>query len=201
MIQSFLKKKIEIKDIKLSEKSTLRYSPFYININKNELDFLFNECPTYKHKIKIYNKEVEIPRFQQAYGKDYPYSGTVSKSKEMPDVIVKIKNIISKLYPDIDFNMCLVNWYLTGDDYISFHADDENVFHENTPVVGVTFCYGESRKLKIKVKDTKETVANVRLTNGSLYVMEGNFQKEFLHGVPKQKKCGKRISLTFRSFI
>jgi len=179
-------------DFKLFKNSNLKFISNFVKLDKSEIEFLYNECPNTKHKIKIFDKMVDIPRYQQAYGRDYPYSGTVSKSKPMPTVIKKLVKEINKIYPKVNFNMCLVNWYLTGNDYIDFHADDENLFEENVPIVGITFCEGLPRKLRFKEKKTKKTVKDVPLYNGSLYSMEGKFQKEFLHGIPKQKKIGEK---------
>ena len=186
----------------LSKKSYLKYNPKFYNISNEDYKELLESCPKFQHEIIIYGKKIKIPRFQQAYGKSYQYSGTTSEAIPMTRLIKDIRNKISKdLYPNINFNNCLVNWYLDGDNYISFHSDDEKEIVKNTPIVGITFCEGVARKLRIKDKKSKKTIKDIITSNGSLYVMEGEFQNEFLHGIPKQKKSGKRISLTFRSFI
>ena len=185
---------------KLSDKSTLKYMENFYNISKDDYKSLMDSHPKDKHIIYLYGKNVPIPRFQQAYGKGYKYSGAESKAIPMTPLIFDIRKEVNKLYPNIDFNNCLVNWYLTGDNYICFHSDDEHGFVKDTPVVGVTFCEGLPRKLRIKDKISKKTLKDILTYHNSCYVMEGNFQKEFMHGIPKQKKSGKRISLTFRSF-
>ncbi len=188
---------------RLSKKSTLKFIPDFVKLTKEERESLYKQCPTKKHQIKIYDKYVDLPRYQQAYGKSYSYSGTTAKSKPMPEVIERIRDLIKEeLYPNIDFNMCLVNWYNGGNHYIGQHSDDEKKFIKNTPVVGITFCFGLPRKIVFKNKKTKKTVKDVWLYNNSLYSMEGEFQKEFTHGIPKvaNKGCGRRVSLTFRCF-
>jgi len=190
-----------MKTFKLSENSNLKYHPNFCNISKEDFKFIINECPKERHEIYFRGKKIKIPRFQQAYGESYEYSGTVSESKPMPKFIKEIADKIQKeLYPKIKFNNCLCNWYLNGNHYVSSHSDDEKIFVKNTPVVGVTFCQGLPRILRIKEKKSKKTVKDILTYHNSLYVMEGNFQKEFKHEITKQKNCGLRISLTFRCF-
>ena len=84
----------------LSSFSQLEYQTKFINVDPEELEFLKNACPSTRHKIQIYGKMLPIPRFQQAYGKSYEYSGSTSHSKPMPQLI---RNIIEKL--GYDYNM------------------------------------------------------------------------------------------------
>ena len=189
-----------MKTIQLSENSTLKYCQNFYPVSKEEYKKLMDMCPEHRHQIKIYGRYIEVPRYQQAYGEEYAFSGTVSPAVKMPPLIQKIRDKIQKIYPDYEFNNCLGNWYMKGDHYISFHSDDESQIIKGTPIVGVSFCTGLPRKLRIKNKETKQTVIEVLTYHGSLYAMEGDFQKEFLHGIPKQKNSGPRLSLTFRCF-
>ena len=189
-----------MEEFKLSDNSTLKYKKNFINITDEEWDDLIKDCPKEKQEFIFMGKKIKMPRFQQAYGKSYNFSGITTKAIPFTPFILKIKNQINKLYPKNNFNNCLVNWYLTGDNYISFHSDNEKQLIKKSPIIGITFCKDKPRKLRIKENKKKKTIIDIITSNCSFYSMEGNFQNEFLHGVPKQKKSGIRVSLTFRCF-
>jgi alkylated DNA repair dioxygenase AlkB len=186
----------------LEENASLLFKEDFIKISDEDLKMLWDICPTIRHEIKIMGKMITIPRFQKAFGKSYKYSGSEIKGEETPEIIKKIIEKIQKeLFPEFIFNNVLANWYTDGTQYIGFHSDNTKPFQDGTPIVGITFCENEPRKLVIKKKNSRKTVASIKLKNGSCYIMKGNdFQKKYLHGLPKQKKAGKRISLTFRCF-
>lgn len=96
------------------------------------------------------------------------------------------------------FNGILVNRYRDGNKYISAHSDDESGLAENNLVVGIS--YGAPRIFRIRHKKTKKIVLDYSQESSSLLGMSGDFQKEFTHEIPIQKKIKEeRISLTFRS--
>lgn len=96
-----------------------------------------------------------------------------------------------------DFNECLINRYRTGEDYIGFHSDNEKEL-SNGIVAGISL--GQERTMVLKRKDGTKEIKFI-LPHGSLFVMESNTQKIWLHGIPKElSKSNERISLTFRQF-
>ena len=101
-----------------------------------------------------------------------------------------------------NFNGILVNRYKNGEKYLSAHSDDENgLDKKNKMVVGL--CYGAGiRKFRIRDKITKKIVLDYDQQPGTLLVMQGNFQQQFTHEIPVQKKVkDERISITFRNHI
>lgn len=69
----------------------------------------------------------------------------------------------------------------------------------NAPIYSISL--GESRIFRIR-NIIKKTRRDFVVDDGTLFVMGGNFQKEFKHEVPKSKKYkDRRINLTIRSFI
>ena len=108
------------------------------------------------------------------------------------------------------YNMCLINFYRDGNDYIGFHADDEKQLVPNAPIYSISL--GAIRKFRLKMKSNMlndnyatgtcgEDDIEFNLTSGSLIVMGGMCQKTHKHCVPKQKKVTEmRINLTFRAF-
>ena len=88
---------------------------------------------------------------------------------------------------------------MDGNDYISAHSDDETGL-DSVGVVSIS--YGSERIFRIRKKDTKQKIYDTLTTHCSILHMGGNFQKEFTHEVPVEKKVkDKRISFTFRKHL
>jgi hypothetical protein len=79
---------------------------------------LWDEHPDTHGKVVIYGKEIPIPRWQQSYLRDYVFSGSVSKGKDLPDVFQPYLKWCNSLYPSVEFNEVLVNFYQDGSHYI-----------------------------------------------------------------------------------
>ena len=97
------------------------------------------------------------------------------------------------------YNGILVNRYNDGNNYISDHSDNENTVYD----IGViAISYGAVRKFRIRNKITKNKIIDIPTTSYSLIQMRGDFQIEFTHGIPIEKKIKDvRYSLTFRKHI
>jgi len=149
-------------------------------------------------EIKIFGKICHQRRcvgFFSDKSKGYNYSNQILLAKPMTDQLTTLLNIVNKIY-NTDFNGILVNKYNTGLDYISAHSDDETGL-DNSGVIAIS--YGTKRIFRIRDKMTKKIVKDIPLESYSIIQMGGDFQKEFTHEVPVQKKVlGERISFTFR---
>lgn len=92
------------------------------------------------------------------------------------------------------YNGIAVNRYNSGLDYISPHSDK---IKNKKGVAAVSF--GARRVLRVREKETKDLVLDKTLQCDEIVVMEGNFQQEFTHEVPVDKRCkSKRVSFTMR---
>ena len=82
---------------------------------------------------------------------------------------------------------------MDGSDYIGAHSDDET----NLGTIGVVaLSYGAQRNFRVRNKNTRKIVANVDTKDDEILTMDGDFQKEFTHEIPIQKKIkGIRYSL------
>ena len=98
-----------------------------------------------------------------------------------------------------DFNGILVNKYENGLDYISEHSDDESALSS----IGVLcVSYGAIRKFRICDRETRKIVMDVLTNENEILHMGGDFQKEFMHGIPVEKKVtDPRWSFTFRKHL
>jgi alkylated DNA repair dioxygenase AlkB len=119
----------------------------------------------------------------------------MEKAQPLTENLRLLLNYINNKF-ESDFNGILVNKYRDGNDYISEHSDNEKEISDKG-VISVS--YGAVRKFRIRNKITKKIIKNIPTENYQIIEMAGNFQKEFLHGIPIEKKVkDERISFTFR---
>ncbi|KAG6044566.1 hypothetical protein E4U17_000509 [Claviceps sp. LM77 group G4] len=116
------------------------------------------------------------------------------------------------------FNFCLVNYYASGADSISFHSDDER-FLGAEPAIA-SFSLGARRDFLMKHKPIAsdgggggggtggaqggegKTTLKLGLGSGDMILMRGMTQSNWLHSIPKRtgknQEDGGRINITFR---
>lgn len=129
----------------------------------------------------------------------YKYSNKLMKSQKLRKWMKNILDIVNEEL-DTDFNGILINHYENGNKYIGAHSDDEKGLDKDNYVASISI--GAERKFRIRDKKTRKIVKDFKTKNNSLMVMCGDFQKEFLHEIPIEKKITKpRWSLTFRNHI
>ncbi|GAI96844.1 unnamed protein product, partial [marine sediment metagenome] len=97
---------------------------------------IWNMHPEEQGKILMYGKLIPIPRWQRSYGKDYKFSGVVSKGYPITEELLPYLNFVNKLGYG-EFNEILLNWYENGDNYIGPHSDDESQLIPGSPIVTV----------------------------------------------------------------
>lgn len=79
---------------------------------------------------------------------------------------------------------------------MGWHSDNEKSLGSK-PIIA-SLSIGTSRIMLFKHKKTKK-ISKLSLENGSLLLMKGNTQEEWLHSIPKRKNIlNSRINLTFR---
>ncbi|KAF2967782.1 hypothetical protein GQX73_g5840 [Xylaria multiplex] len=110
------------------------------------------------------------------------------------------------------FNFCLVNYYASGADSISFHSDDEQ-FLGPLPAIA-SFSLGARRDFLMKQKPPKlepgqagsngtpKGSLKLPLGSGDMVLMRGRTQANWQHSIPKRtgknEWDGGRINITFR---
>ena len=128
----------------------------------------------------------------------YYYSGQLAASKSLTPSLIELLNLINIEF-ESNFNSILINEYPDGEHYIGKHSDDETAL-SNAGVVCIS--YGASRKFRIRDKLTNKIIIDIPTTSKEIWVMGGDFQKEFTHEIPIEKKIKeKRISFTFRKHL
>jgi alkylated DNA repair dioxygenase AlkB len=98
---------------------------------------------------------------------------------------------------DYNYNGILINKYDGGEDNIGKHSDDENGLDSRVGVIAIS--YGAVKKFRIRNKMTGKIEIDVPTDPNKIIQMAGDFQKEFTHEIPVEKKVkGVRYSFTFR---
>lgn len=150
-------------------------------------------------KAIIYGKLIVTKRKVAWYGDkpfDYTYSKTTKSALPWTKELLELKEVIENKTGET-FNSCLLNLYHNGEEGMAWHSDSEKDLKKNGAIGSLSF--GAERKFSFKHKETKQTVS-VLLEKGSLLVMKGKTQKNWLHRLPPTKKIKRpRINLTFRT--
>jgi alkylated DNA repair dioxygenase AlkB len=187
----------------LSDKSWIRVTRNAIPITPELVAALWAEKPATQDTLKIYGKEIPMPRFQKLYGTHtYRFSGnTLANEEEMPELVKMCMKYAQEHAPDFDYNGALVNFYCDKNHSIGFHADDERDLVKDAPIYSFSFGGVRTFQVKAMVDEVNVTFIEFPTHDNSVIVMGGEMQKEFQHGIPKTKKEVKpRINVTVRSF-
>ncbi|WP_423149663.1 alpha-ketoglutarate-dependent dioxygenase AlkB family protein [Rubrolithibacter danxiaensis] len=149
----------------------------------------------------IFGKHIITKRKAAWYGDSdylYTYSNTTKQALVWTPELLSLKQIVEEL-TEKQFNSCLLNLYHTGEEGMAWHSDDEKSLGKDTVIA--SFSFGAERKFAFKHKKTKISTSLI-LENGSLLIMKGATQTNWLHCLPKTKKVSKpRINLTFRTIV
>lgn len=107
------------------------------------------------------------------------------------------------------YNFCLVNYYASGDDSISYHSDDERFLGLNPSIASISL--GAQRDFLMRHKPSQAGESGISnqpmkfsLASGDMIVMRGETQANWLHSIPKRKggEVGKgRINITLRKAV
>lgn len=149
--------------------------------------------------VNIYGKRLPIPR-QTAWFGDPAARYTYSKIANIPDLwsplLLHIKEKVEALAA-VTFNSVLLNLYRNGSDSVAWHADNEPELGDE-PVIG-SVSFGAERTCQFKSIGNTKDLSSVVLGHGSVLVMSGESQRQWLHQIPKVKKrLTERVNLTFR---
>jgi alkylated DNA repair dioxygenase AlkB len=155
------------------------------------------ESATFKGGITV-----PLPRLVAWYGDagtSYSYTGISNVANGWLPPLVTIRDVCSVVLPEGEvFNGVLLNLYRNGLDTIGYHSDNEIDLTPNSVIASVSL--GATRKFQLKSKRDKTQKIELDLPHGSLILMYGHCQHDWVHGVPRDKNVQEaRINLTFRS--
>jgi alkylated DNA repair dioxygenase AlkB len=164
-------------------------------------DHLLKDIRWKNDRAIIFGKEIITKRKVAWYGDEpfsYTYSNTTKMALPWTVELHALKGIIEEKSGET-FNSCLLNLYHDGSEGMAWHSDGEKDLKKNGAIASVSF--GAERKFAFKHKGTKETVS-LDLQHGSLLIMAGTTQTNWVHRLPPTKKVQHpRINLTFRTIV
>ncbi|KAI9888645.1 MAG: hypothetical protein M1814_006585 [Vezdaea aestivalis] len=208
----------------------LYFQPFFPkDIARSLFDFLRNEL--FWYRVEYTTKKggtilsINTPRWTTVFGVDqtacFNETGEVVNvatgakvfyptcdPRPIPDCLNWIQTATERATGE-KFNICLVNYYASGADSISFHSDDEKFLDPNPAIA--SFSLGAQRDFLLKHKpprtgalpeeDHSGPTLKYALASGDMLLMRGETQANWLHSIPKRSGPGAnggRINITFR---
>lgn len=132
------------------------------------------------------------------------------KPRPLPACLEALRRIAEGTTGEL-FNFCLVNYYASGNDSISYHSDDERFLGPNPAIASLSL--GAERDFLMKHKPVPPSASDpnpaqnsakpirLPLASGDMILMRAKTQGCWLHSIPKRKlnkdEVG-RINITFR---
>jgi alkylated DNA repair dioxygenase AlkB len=168
----------------------------------NYFNFLDTNVNWQQTQISMYGKTYDLPRLTAWYGDEgteYKYSGILNRPLPWISELLILKEKIERIC-NCEFNSLLLNKYRSGLDKVSWHQDNEKEFGVN-PIIA-SLSLGAERRFDIRNLANTKVKHSFQLSAGSLIVMKGDFQQNWEHQIPVQKKIlAPRINLTFRKVL
>ena len=158
-------------------------------------DFL--SVPSYLYEY--YSKNIDWDksmrsRYTSSFGKPYNYSEKEYLGRPFHYGMETMSLFISEKF--FKPNNCLLNYYLDGSSKMGYHSDQIDILEKDTGIIIISI--GETRELKFRNIINPEIIKTFTLKSGSLFYMNQEVQKEWMHCIPKSDTKNGRISLTFR---
>jgi len=167
--------------------------------NAEVLGRLIAETAWRAELVTVWGKQHQQPRLTAWHGTArYTYSGLTLEPLPFTCLQQEIKSAVEQA-SGRRFNSVLLNYYRDERDSMGMHSDAEPELGPEPAIASVSF--GATRTFILKHKRNKQTV-KLNLTDGSLLLMTGQTQKNWLHGINKEAKAkGPRVNLTFRYIV
>mgnify|MGYP000200146101 CR=1 FL=1 len=167
--------------------------------NAEVFERLLIETPWREESVVVYGKRHLQPRLTAWYGDaSYTYSGLRLEPLRWTALLLEIRAAVEAACGQ-RFNSVLLNRYRNERDSMGMHSDDEAELG-NDPVIA-SLSYGATRTFILRHKRDKRTV-RLPLEDGSLLLMSGQLQSNWLHGINKSTRpLGERLNLTFRYIV
>lgn len=157
-------------------------------------------------EVTIVGRTVPTPRWQQAFGRDYRFSGGHSVSAEVPPLLAPF---LAWARQEVDgrLNGLFVNWYDgSRGHYIGPHHDEARDLAPGSPIV--TISQGEERVFRFTLPAGNGTAGpgprrrDVPVPPGSVLVIPADTNAVWKHSVPRLARfAGRRVSVTVRAFV
>lgn len=171
-----------------------------------EFQALWDMHPEKYPTAVIHGRDVELPRWQFAFDRDYAFTGQKSEARPRPALLDPLLSWVKEAI-DSRLNGILVNGYEASEQhYIGPHRDEVKDLVEGSPIVTVSFGEGRLFRIRPWKGKTQRTDADFRfldfpVENGNVIVLPSAVNERFTHEVPHHARCKRRrLSVTFRAF-
>jgi len=172
--------------------------PEKLQFSDDDFETLWKHHPKSFNEIWLHGQLVKIPRWQQAYGSDYYFSGQVNRALPM---LEEVKPLLewSRAAIHAKLNGVLLNWYDgTLGHYIGAHRDSTTKMVSGAPIV--TISLGEQRVFRLRPWKQK-SFRDFAVPNNSVMVVPFETNLAYTHEIPRfVRNQGRRISITLRAF-
>ncbi|MEM1008293.1 MAG: alpha-ketoglutarate-dependent dioxygenase AlkB [Myxococcota bacterium] len=172
--------------------------PAELNPTPEKFEELWNMHPADFHTVTVHGKRVILPRWQQAYEKDYTFSQNTSPALPLPPAFAPyLQWVRDHIHPPT--NGLLMNWYAPEHKhYIGKHRDSTQGLVPQSPII--TISLGGSRTLRMRPWRGKG-FQDFPLVHGDVYTIPYDTNLTWTHEIPhRAKDQGRRISITCRTF-
>jgi alkylated DNA repair dioxygenase AlkB len=155
-----------------------------------------------QEEVVIFGQRRLVPRLVAWHGDPearYTYSGTAHEPQPWTPTLEAVRARVSALAGST-FNAVLLNRYRDGRDGMGWHADGEAELGSEPVIASVSL--GATRRFCLRHRRRRTLRFDLPLAHGSLLLMSGRTQHDWLHSVPKTvRPVGERINLTFRRIL
>ena len=171
--------------------------PERLRVDADGFETLWRLHPEAYQIIKMFGQPVATPRWQQAYGVDYYYTGQTNRALPLLQEFEPMLAWSQKAVHE-EHNGLLFNWYdgRLGH-YIGPHKDDTRDMVVGAPIV--TISLGEERIFRLSRSKTSRK-RDFPARDGTVFIMPYETNQAWHHAVPHFARWrGRRISITIRA--
>ena len=174
----------DVRRLRLDESSWVDYCPGWLRGHASVFR-AFREGMSWRAATRpMYDKVVEVPRLLASVPEDGPGHAILPRAALCLDRRYSVR-----------FDRWAAALYRTGKDSVAFHRD-RFVRDRHKALIAIV-SLGAPRKFLLRPFGGGRSIA-LRCGWGDLVVMGGACQRDWEHGVPKQKSADPRISIQFR---
>ncbi|MDR7274738.1 alpha-ketoglutarate-dependent dioxygenase AlkB [Catenuloplanes atrovinosus] len=165
--------------------------PGWVSGSDAVLDTLLGDIGWRAERVRMYERQVDVPRLLRWYGQDEPLPHAL---------LTDAREQLTRHYapelgePFTTAGMCL---YRDGRDSVAWHGDTKGRSAASDTMVAIV-SFGSPRILMLRPRGGGESL-RFPLGHGDLIVMGGSCQRTWEHAVPKTARpVGPRVSVQFR---
>ena len=171
--------------VRLDDRSWVDVARGWLHGADTLLDALIESVDWQQHRRWMYERMVDDPRLSRWIAADEPLPHPA---------LAPVRSALEARY-DVPLGGLGLNYYRDGRDSVAPHRDRELRHLDDTLIAIVTL--GARRPFLIRPKGGGKS-RDISPASGDLLVMGGRTQVNWEHGVPKVKRAGPRISVTWR---